>query len=351
VTRAEAGRWLRRIAGSGLLLSASAGALAQSPAPESGADLAPETVIRVRTSEVLIPTLVEDRKSGQTVYGLGPGDFAVYDDGVPQRIHVDDDLDTAPVSVVVAIETGRSGLLEFNKINRLGSLIDLFLGDGQSEVALVAFDSRPRLVSDFSGSDDTVRHALNRLQPGDGGAAIYDAVGYSLELLEARPENHRRVLLLISETRDHGSHEVNAADVVKAVGISNTLVASLAFSPGRDEFVHDLGSNGGGGQYANLLTPLLMAINAARHNVAREIAEMSGGEYAPFAKERTFEKRVSAISRHARNRYLLSFTPQDQTPGLHTLDVRVVRNIDAEVIARANYWSQPPQTVDGDAGK
>jgi VWFA-related protein len=332
-----------------LALAILSGPLAQQPPPP--APDAPETTIHVHTSEVLIPTLVRERKSGEIVYGLGPGDFAVYDNGVPQKIHVDEDLDTAPVSVVIAVETGRSGLLEFNKINRLGSLIDLFLGDGQSEVAVVSFDSRPRLISDFSGDDEAVRGAMKHLQPGDGGAAIYDAVGYSLELLQGRPESHRRVLLLISETRDHGSHEVNASDVVKAVGISNTLVASLAFAPGRDEFVHDLGSSSGAGQYANMLTPLLMAINAARKNVARQIAEMSGGEYAPFAKERTFEQRVAEISRDARNRYLLSFTPQNQAPGLHTLDVRVLRNIDVGVVARANYWLQPPESGAGGAGK
>ena len=35
----------------------------------------PETTIRVETSEVLVPTLVE-MPSGEIVYGLGPTDFS-----------------------------------------------------------------------------------------------------------------------------------------------------------------------------------------------------------------------------------------------------------------------------------
>ncbi len=132
------------------------------------------------------------------------------DNGVPQQLHVDDDLDNEPVSVVVAVEKGRMAALEFDKINRLAPLIDLFLGDGSSEAAFVSFDSKPQLVVPFTKDDDRLGHELKRIEPGDGGAAILDTVGYSVKLLEDRPKDYRRVLLLISETRDHGSRDVDA---------------------------------------------------------------------------------------------------------------------------------------------
>src|ERR1700748_3617034 len=50
----------------------------------------PNPTIRVETSEVLVPTLVE-MPSGEIVYGLGPADFQLTDNGVPQQLHVDDD--------------------------------------------------------------------------------------------------------------------------------------------------------------------------------------------------------------------------------------------------------------------
>ena len=311
----------------------------------SAAQDAPETTIRVQTSEVLVPTLVE-LKSREVVYGLGPADFRLLDNGVPQQLHVDDDLDNEPVSVVVAVEKGRMSALEFDKINRLGPLIDLFLGDGSSEAAFVSFDSKPQLVVPFTRDGDRLGSALRHIEPGDGGAAILDTVGFSVKLLEDRPKDYRRVLLLVSETRDHGSHDVDARRLVEQIGISNTLVLSVSFSPSKALLLHDLKNGGQGATVGDLLTPLMMAIQAVRTNVAREIAVMSGGEYAPFTTERGFEDRVQEVAKHARNRYLLSFRPTDNTPGLHVLDVQMTRDIGARVVARASYWAteKQPQT-------
>lgn len=294
--------------------------------------------LRVGTSEVLVPTLVQ-MPHGEVVYGLGPADFRLLDNGVPQALHVDDDLDTEPVSVVVAVEKGRMAALEFQKINRLAPLIGLFLGDGVSEAAFVTFDSQPQLIVPFTRDADRLGHELQRVEPGDGGAAILDTVGFSVKLLEDRPKDYRRVLLLISETRDHGSRDVDARRLVEQIGISNTLVLSVSFSPSKALLLHDLKHGGEGASVGDLLTPLMMAIQAVRTNVAREIATMSGGEYAPFTTERGFEARIQEVAGHARNRYLLSFRPTDQTPGLHVLDVQLTRNLGARVVARARYWA------------
>lgn len=302
----------------------------------------PETTIRVQTSEVLVPTLVE-MPSGEIVYGLGPTDFQLMDNGVLQQLHVDDDLDNEPVSVVVAVEKGRMAALEFEKINRLAPLIDLFLGDGSSEAAFVSFDSKPQLVVPFTRDEDRLGHELRRMEPGDGGAAILDSVGYAVKLLEERPKDYRRVLLLISETRDHGSREMDAQRVVEQIGISNTLVLSVTFSPSKALLLHDMKDGGQTAGVADLLTPLMMAVQSMRKNVAREIALMSGGEYAPFTTERGFEARVQEVAKHARNRYLLSFRPKDETPGLHVLEVQLTRNLGARVVARTSYWALEKQ--------
>ncbi len=335
---------LRRslFAGSILCFSVFHAAGQQAPAPETNPGATSQTTIRVETSEVLVPTLVQ-MPSGEIVYGLGPGDFQLLDNGVLQKLHVDDDLDNEPVSVVIAVEKGRMAALEFDKINRLGPLIDLFLGDGSSEAAYVSFDSKPQLVVPFTRDSGQLGHALKRIEPGDGGAAILDTVGYAVKLLEARPKDYRRVLLLISETRDHGSHDVDARRLVEQIGISNTLVLSVTFSPSKALLLHDLKDGGESAGAADLLTPLIMAVQAMRKNVAKQIASMSGGEYAPFTTERGFEARIQEVAKHARNRYLLSFRPSDSTPGLHVLDIRMTRDLGARVVARASYWAVAKQ--------
>ncbi|HTZ60348.1 MAG TPA: hypothetical protein VMB49_19700 [Acidobacteriaceae bacterium] len=304
----------------------------------------PGPTIRVQTSEVLVPTLVQ-MPSGEVVYGLGASDFLLLDNGVQQHLHVDDDLDNEPVSVVVAVEKGRMAGLEFDKVNRLAPLMDLFLGDGSSEAAFVTFDSEPELVVPFTRDEERLGNAMKRIEPGDGGAAILDTVGYSVKLLEDRPKDFRRVLLLISETRDHGSHEVDEKRLVEQIGISNTLVLSVTFSPSKALLMHDL-KHPDEGAGPDFLAPLLMAVQAMRKNAARQIALMSGGEYAPFTTERGFEGRLQEVAKHARNRYLLSFRPTDNTPGLHVLDVQLTRNLGARVVARASYWVQTDQDLD-----
>jgi len=116
------------------------------------------------------------------------------------------------------------------------------------------------------------------------------------------------------------------------------LVLSLTFSPSRAEFLHDVKDNGDQ-RTMSMLSTLLMATQALKKNVARQIAVMSGGEYAPFTRDKGFQERVSEVSQHARNRYLLSFHPSDSSPGLHTLRVRLTQDYGAHVVARANYWA------------
>ncbi len=77
---------------------------------------------------------------------------------------------------------------------------------------MVGFDSQPRLIHDYTHSEEDLNEDLKHLEPGDGGSAILDTVSYAVDLLESQPKEYRRVLLLISEERDHGSKHAKAED-------------------------------------------------------------------------------------------------------------------------------------------
>ena len=320
------------------------------PPPVTEGQLAPPT-IRVNTSVVLVPTLVE-KSSGGVVYGLQPKDFTLLDNGVPQKVHVDEDLDSSPVSLVICMERGRDAALEFDKFARLGPLLELFTGEDRGEVALVVFDSKPVYLEGFEKDTTYIQRDLQELPPGDGGAAILDAAGYSIGLLENRPADHRRVLLLISETRDHGSRVVTIPELVERIGTSNTLVLSLTFSPSKAELIDWGKGNTDAGTELNLMAPVVMAINAMRKNTPKALASLSGGEYSTFTTDKGFENRVAELASHARNRYMLSFQPTDLTPGLHTIKVSLAENYGARVVTRASYWAVNDAAVEpaGSAG-
>ena len=329
--------------------------------------------LRSQSNVVLAPTLVI-KKSGEIVHGLSTKDFILEDNGMEQEIRLDDTPDAEPISLVVAVQNGGSANLQFDStsdqpsaldnpnrerrkssnasLNGLGTMVEGFLGETKSEVAVVTFDNRVALFQDFTEDVPATAKKLRELKgSGHYGAAILDAVSYSLDLLERRPKGRTRVLLLISENLDHGS--VSKLDqVVQRVTLSNTLIYSVAFSPLRAEVVRDLkGQNpepANVGRDPNYHQPtatidlpkmLFMATNAMRKNTARAIANLSGGEYSTFKNKRTFDGNLVALTNHVRNRYLLSFQPKNPQPGLHLISVRLrVPQRDIIVLARNSYW-------------
>src|SRR5580704_3505966 len=261
----------------------------EAPQPMPGAQNGAAN-LRVTTTEVLVPTLVE-KKGGGILYGLKPSDFVLEDNGVPQKIKVQPEMDTAPVALVVAVEQGGVSVLECDKLARLGPLLDVFLSDPRSQVALVGFDSEPQLIQDFTHSGDEVNTELTQLEPGDGGAAILDTVNYGVTLLESQPEEYRRVLLLISEERDHGSKHTKPVQLIRMIGESDVLVLSVSFSPALAELGQGLTHPYEESAEADLLAPLVMAVKAFKKNVAKEVAMESGGEYTTFVGDKRFEAR------------------------------------------------------------
>jgi VWFA-related protein len=309
------------------------------PRPMPGAQ-SDTTTLHVATTEVLVPTLVEKRGGG-ILYGLKQGDFVLEDNGVPQKIRVQEEMDTAPVALVVAVEQGGASVLEFDKLAKLGPLLDLFLTDPRSQAALMGFDSRPHLIRDYTHSSQELNDSLNHLEPGDGGAAILDTVSSAVDLLGTQPKEFRRVLLLISEERDQGSKHTKPEQLAEKIGASDVLVLSVSFSPARAEFLHDVQDDvkgNGENPTMSMVSALIMAVKAFKKNVTKEVAEMSGGEYTTFTGDKRFEQRVVDAAKDMRNRYLITFSPSDMTPGLHTIRVRTTQDYGARIVARANYW-------------
>jgi hypothetical protein len=266
-----------------------------------------------------------EKRGGGILYGLKAGDFVLEDNGVPQTIRVQEEMDTAPVALVVAVEQGGASVLEFDKLAKMGPLLDVFLTDPRSRAALVGFDSVPYLLEDYTHNGDQINSDLQRLQP-------------AVTLLEMQPKDFRRVLLLISEERDHGSKHTKPAQLIQKIGESDVLVLSVSFSPALAELGHDVKDSEPDQATMNMVSALVMAIKAFKKNVAKEVAEMSGGEYTTFVGDKRFEARVMSAAKDARNRYLITFRPTNLTPGLHTIRVRTTQNYGARIVARANYW-------------
>ena len=292
---------------------------------------------------VRVPTLVRDA-SGAIVSGLGAADFTIEDDGVPQAVSLDEAAESEPVSLMIAVQCGRRAGREFARMEGLSAMLDPILSDPENEAAVLFFDSKLNLVRDFTSDGDPVEADLKKLPLGDNGAAIMDAVAYSARLLGRRPEGRKRVLLLISETRDHGSKFTNLESALAAINSNDISVYALTFAPYLSQQLDDLrGSN------KDEWTPnidLLARLQELRQwmgkNIPNTLASITGGEYRLFLSRNGFENHLIDFANHLHNRYELSFEPKNPHLGLHQIRVRLRDPKNSFLRYRTTYFVAGP---------
>jgi VWFA-related protein len=320
---------------------------------------------------VQVPALVRT-KSGEPVFTLVAGDFTLTDDEIEQKATVEADAGAEPLALVIAIETGGAGARELEKYRNLSSLVEAVVGGVKHRVAVVSFDSTPRLEQDFTPDFNQIGDAIHALQPANGGPAILDSLAYSVDLLREQPAEYRKAILLVSETLDRASH-TTLDEALRAVSDTNTAIYSLGFSTTKaamrsesSKFNQPETPGPAGGCMAkdadadpeesrlaqayeclSLLAPPLraakmaaiLATNGMRRNVPESVAQLSGGEYFTLTDARGLERDLIAISHHLPNRYVLSFYPQEPHTGFHSIGLRLKNYPSLVVTARKGYWA------------
>jgi VWFA-related protein len=345
---------------------------AQIPAAPDPEASAAASVITTRSALVLAPALVRTKR-GDLVFALAANDFYVTDDGVPQKVTLEDSAGDEPLALVVLIQTGGAGGRELDKYHTLASMVDTMVGDVPRKIAVVGFDSEAKLAQDFTPDPGEIASAIHDLGPGDKGVAILDALGYSLNLLRKQPPEYRRAILLLSETEDHGSR-IKLEDALREISDTNTSIDSLAFSSTKAVLKHESkrmissdhtpGPPGGcmskdpdadadestldqTWDCLTLLAPplrLVKMIEAASkalgRNVPETVARLTGGEYFKLTDAKSIDRSLQTLSNHLPNRYVLSFHPQSPHPGLHALRLQLPNHANLEVTARNSYWAE-----------
>jgi VWFA-related protein len=353
--------------------------LAQAPVSPATQD----TVLSTRSTLIVVPALVRN-KAGQLVFTLAAKDFTLTDDGIEQKLTLEEETGGEPLALVVVVETGGAGARQLDKYHTLGTMIDSIAGNVKHKVAVVEFDSEPRLFQNFTSNANTVQDAMDGLSPGDNGAAILDGLAFALDLLRKQPPVYRRAILLLSETVDNGSH-TKLEEALHTISDTNTSIYSIGFSTGKSEASHyaarelptqpgglwmenphpnpphgcmgkepdpdpDAPSNKATQAYdclAQLAPPFALAKMAAivatdglRTNIPESVATLTGGEFFKLGDRRSLERSLMTISNHIPNRYVLSFQPQSPHPGLHAIELHLKDYPGLTVTARNSYSPQ-----------
>src|SRR5277367_3373384 len=355
------------------------------PPPSSPVDSPPAsdtTTLTVRSNLVIVPALVTT-KGGEVVFELTADDFVLTDNGVPQKLRIEPDSDAQPIAIVVLLQTGGTGASRLNDYSGFTDVLDSVIGNVPYRIAVVGFDSRPHIAQNFTANKDAASRAVARLSAGDDGAAILDALSFSIDLLRKQPVSYRRVLFLFSETIDNGSQST-FQDALRAVDDTNTSIYSFGF-PGGGGFKHESSKvpRPGGSPYSqqpyapggcishdpaadpdahgnrgvqafdcaeDLLPPLrlprlayLAVRDEFKRNIPESVAQLTGGEYFALKNAKTLSRDLLQISNDVPNHYVLSFSPQPPDPGFHVLALKLKDRPNLEVRARNAYWIDADQ--------
>src|SRR5579862_7280777 len=357
-----------------------------------------------QTTNVLVPALVRDA-AGKVVYTLQADDFVLTDDEVPQELTLLQDTGGEPLALVVVIESGGAGARQFQKYDRLvpplAPMLWSIVGNVYHRVAVVTFDSSPKLIRAFTPDLDEAAATLRDLSvgcswqnhypncsgpkpvhdkpTGDNGAPILDSLVFAVDMLRSESEGYRRTILLVSETVDRGSR-TTMEQAVRAITDTNTTIYAIGFSTAKAEAAHYAHhqlppSSGGGGQLSEDprsdpphgclgkgQNPLpddpsgrwsqfygcaatIAAADSLLKNVPATVARLTGGEYFKLGSERNLEQDLMAIGNHLPNRYILSFHPLAPHSGLHVLRLKLPDYEGLLVTARTSYWAEPSAPV------
>jgi len=317
-----------------------------------------QTTLRTTTTLVVVPTLVQTIGK-ETVFSLKVEDFVLTDNGVPQKVTLEEET-KRPLSLVVLMQTGGVARGQFASYANLEPLLASLLGGAPNRVSIVNFDSQPEAASPFTSDVAQWKEAINHPDPGDRGAAIFDGVSFALDLLKKEPVGNRRAILLISQERDDGS-KTPMKEIVRDLGETNTAIYSVTFSAQKTEAKLDfknphvnppisiVPSDGSIKPYNDparpfqgyfkLDAPLRLIFGAMQKNLSAEVANLSGGEALSFDGRGELEQDMNVLNNHIRNSYILSFYPTSTEPGLHAIKVSLVRHPEMTVSARTSYWA------------
>lgn len=284
------------------------------PVPEKPADkiesvfkkkgeVLPEGIATFKSdvTRVQVDVAVLDNK-GRFIPNIPAGNFRILEDGVPQQL-ADFSMGEAPLTVALVIEfsnlyqqywteswyqtlTAAYGFLETLK--------------PEDYVAVVAYDLRPEILSDFSTDKRAAQEAMQRLRiAAYSESNLYDAVVDTADRMSEI--EGRKAIVLIASGVDTFS-KLTFDKTRRALQTAGVPIYSIGLMQAMREWYDARGALG----------PIARLDFLQADNQMRTFAKETGGQsfFPRFYGE--FPSIFGAISQSLRNQYALAYTPSNQ---------------------------------------
>lgn len=252
-----------------------------------------------RVEAVRLDVLVTD--NGRAVRGLGPSDFEVFDNGVPQTVDLVS-FEQIPLNVVLTLDASSSIVGERLEHLRDASRAVLSGLRKDDQTALLTFNEGIAQEASLTSDVKRVEAALHEVEPA-GETAVTDATYAAITVADA--DLGRGLLILFSDGLDTASWLTERA-VIDAARRSDVVVYAVSTASKTSGFLRD---------------------------VTRE----TGGRLYEIGSTRDLRRVFLAALEEFRQRYLVSYTPRGVKPeGWHKVDVRL-KGRRATIRARPGY--------------
>lgn len=278
------------------------------PDKDSKEDKLPQASLSIDVDLISLDVVVTDN-SGNPIGGLEKQHFKVFDDNVEQTI-TNFSPTEAPLTVVILAEFSDTfGYYFDDVVGPAAGFINSLRPDDWA--ALVAFDIRPEILTDFTKNKAALFDGLRRMRiPAYRETSLYDAVYDTLQRLD-NVDGKKAIFLLSTGLDTISKHSYT--ETLKKAQTSDTMIYAV-----------------GMGQLARLYFESRMRPEDSieflqADNVMRSMAEATGGRafFPRFVGE--YPGIYEMASANLRNQYSIGFVPKvRKTDGkFHKLRVEV----------------------------
>ena len=277
-----------------------------------------QTTLKVDVKLVNVLVNVTDQ-NGAIVGGLTKDDFALSEDGRPQKIAVFERQSGMPLNIALAIDTSGS-VFKDREVDAAAAknFVEALLRP-EDQMSLIEFATDVVELTPFTNSKADIERGLKRLRGGDS-TAFYDAIYLASHRLGTK--EGRKILVLVSDGGDTAENTTYAQALEAAlrdeVMIYSIIDVPVAASAGRDT----------GGEHAMIT-----------------LAEQTGGK-SFYVDQGGLEKAFERVSDDLRTQYLLAYYPRNQAKGLdfHRLQVTIPRAATGafHLYYRTGYYADSP---------
>jgi Ca-activated chloride channel family protein len=259
-------------------------------------------------------------KNGALIGSLTQDDFAIFEDGRPQKIAVFERQSEMPLNLTLAIDTSSSTYKDRAIEQAAAKKFVRALIRPQDKMSVVQFNTYVTELAGFTNNIAQIDHGLDRMR-GAGGTALYDTIYAGSQALGGR--EGRKVLVLVSDGGDTVKNTTYPEALEQAlrneVMIYSIIDVPIEASAGRDT----------AGEHAMIT-----------------LSEQTGGKYF-YVEEGGLDKAFARVSDDLRTQYMIGYYPRNQVPGrdFHRLQVTVPRAAQEEFNIRhkTGYYADSPK--------